>query len=350
MHDTVPSLRFGTNISHWLSQSELDREAMKTFFTRGDTTTIADWGMDHIRLPVDYPLFENEGWPGHYSEEGLAWIDRALDWCEAEGLWCVLDMHILPGHVFFSECRNYNTLFDTASPAHRRGRDLWRMLARRYKGGKIVFEILNEPIARDCRVWNEFARTLHAAIREEAPDQWIMVPSNEWDHVRNFDSLHWFDDAKTLYTFHFYEPLLFTHQNAPWISWMARLGGDKVPYPGPFDHAILGIDSGFPLDLAFMNKAPYGPGFLESLLRPVLEFRAAHKAQVYCGEFGTVTFAPPEDRLRWYGDLCALFVKHRIGFANWDYKSDDFGIRDYSGNVNGRLLETLQKAKNRVPE
>jgi len=56
--------------------------------------------MDHIRLPVDYPLIENEGWPGNYSEEGLGWIDRAIDWCEAAGLWCILDMHNLPGHVF----------------------------------------------------------------------------------------------------------------------------------------------------------------------------------------------------------------------------------------------------------
>jgi len=347
MSNTAPSVRFGTNISHWISQSALDRDIMRTFFTRDDAATISRWGMDHIRLPVDYPLFESEGWPGHYSQEGLGWIDRALDWCEAEKLWCVLDMHVLPGHVFFAESRAHNAIFDPQSPARRRALEIWRMLARRYKGRKVVFEILNEPIAQDNDAWNELARSFHAAIRQEAPDQWIMVPSNEWDHVKNFSSLHFFEDARTLYTFHYYEPILFTHQNASWIPWMNQLAGAKVPYPGPFNHSILEIDSGFPLDLAFMRKAPYGAEFLESLLAPVLDFRSKHGAQVYCGEFGTVTFSPPEDRLRWYGDLCSIFARHGIGFANWDYKSDDFGIKDYSGKVNGRLLETLQRAAER---
>ncbi len=59
-----PSLHFGTNISHWLSQSTLDRHEMGRYFTRDDCDRIASWGMDHIRLPVDFPLIENEGWPG----------------------------------------------------------------------------------------------------------------------------------------------------------------------------------------------------------------------------------------------------------------------------------------------
>ena len=320
---------------------------MRTFFTRDDAATIAGWGMDHIRLPVDYPLFENDGWPGHYSQEGLAWIDRTLDWCDAERLWCVLDMHVLPGHVFFAENRSHNAIFDPQSPARRRAHEIWRMLARRYRGRKVVFEILNEPVALDNDAWNELARSLHAAVRTEVPDQWIMVPSNEWDHARNFASLHAFEDARTLYTFHYYEPMLFTHQNAPWIPWMAQLAGARVPYPGPFNHPILEIDTGFPVDLAFMRKAPYGPEFLESLLKPVVDFRSKHRAHVYCGEFGTVAYSPSEDRLRWYADLCSIFASHEIGYANWDYKSDDFGIRDYSGKVNGRLLEALQRAAKR---
>ena len=31
-----PSLHFGTNISHWLSQSTLDRHEMGRYFTRDD--------------------------------------------------------------------------------------------------------------------------------------------------------------------------------------------------------------------------------------------------------------------------------------------------------------------------
>ena len=339
-----PSLHFGTNISHWLSQSTLDRQEMGRYFTRDDCNRIASWGMDHIRLPVDYPLIENEGWPGNYSEEGLGWIDRAIDWCEAAGLWCILDMHNLPGHVFFQEYRAINSIFDPQSPTSKRAMDLWRMLARRYTGKKVVFEILNEPIAKECAQWNDFARTVHAVIRSEAPDQWIMVSSNDWGHVNTFSRLSPIEDLRTVYTFHFYEPLLFTHQNAPWVSFMKMLEGIKVPYPGPFDHSILDIKTGFPMDFGFMKNAPYGRHFLESLLEPVIQFKNKNKVPVYCGEFGSVAWAPQEDRLHWYRDVVELFIKHGFGFANWDYKSDDFGIVGTSGVVDTKLLAVLKNA------
>jgi len=65
---------------------------------------------------------------------------------------------------------------------------------------------------------------------------------------------------------------------------------------------------------------------------------------VYCGEFGSVAWAPNDDRLRWYRDVVDLFVKHGFGFANWDYKSDDFGIVNTSGVVDTKLLAVLQNA------
>ena len=340
----VPHLNFGTNISHWLSQSTLDRREMERYFTRDDVDRIASWGMDHIRLPVDFPLIENDGWPGNYSEEGLSWVDRAIDWCETAGLWCILDMHALPGHVFFKDYRDINTVFDPQSPTHKRAVDLWRMLARRYKGKMVVFEILNEPIAQKSEIWYDFAGKVHAAIRSEAPDRWIMVSGNDWGHVRSFSKLSLIKDDKTVYTFHFYEPFLFTHQNAPWVSFMKLLEGTKVPYPGPFDHSILDIKTGFPMDFGFMKNAPYGRQFVESILEPVIQFKNQNHVPVYCGEFGSLVWAPPNDRLLWYQDMVELFIQHGFGFANWDYKSDDFGIMNTAGTIDEKLLMVLQNA------
>jgi len=340
----APSLKFGTNISHWLSQSTLDRDIMKKVFTQADVKLIADWGMDHIRLPVDYPLIENEGWPGKYSEEGLSWIDRALQWCEASGLWCILDMHVLPGHSFMAEYRTFNTLFAENSPTFRRACDIWRMLAKRYRNQRVVFETLNEPIAPDNKQWNRFAAILHASIRQENSEQWIIVPSNEWDHAVNFKDLSPIGDDTTIYTFHFYEPLLFTHQKAWWIPFMERLGDVSVPYPGPFDHPILNTFSGFPVELDFMKNGPYGTSFFESQLKPILDFVKKTGAMAYCGEFGCITLAPASDRLTWYDDLAHVLVKNGIGFANWDYKSEDFGIVDCNDTVNAGLLKILQDA------
>ncbi|NLZ44340.1 MAG: glycoside hydrolase family 5 protein [Clostridia bacterium] len=353
-----PSLRFGTNIGHWLSQSSLDRNHLIEFFTEADVERIAAWGMDHIRLPVDYALFEHDGDPFAFSEEGLSWIDRAVEWTRRAGLWMVLDMHCLPGHHFMVTGR-YNLIWDHDSPQHRRALAIWAMLDRRYRGqDHVVLEILNEPVARHDGEWNELAAKLHAVIRAQNPESWLMIPSNSWDNAGKFSTLKPVNDSRVVYTFHFYEPMLFTHQGAPWVPQLALFDGRKVPYPGPLTKELL---EGFPcndLESAFhflqisedlrpmyrrMFEVPYGRDFLAGFLQPVLEFREKVGAPVYCGEFGVITKAPEEDRLRWYADFASLCRENGIGMANWNYKSNDFGLVDRVGRVNERLLKVLQE-------
>ena len=50
----------GINLGGWLSQSNLQREHLDTFITRDDIKQIAEWGLDHIRLTVDYALIQDE--------------------------------------------------------------------------------------------------------------------------------------------------------------------------------------------------------------------------------------------------------------------------------------------------
>ena len=58
------TVKRGTNISHWLSQSNQRGQARKTFFTAEDVKRIAGWGFDHIRLPID----EEQMWDDHGQE------------------------------------------------------------------------------------------------------------------------------------------------------------------------------------------------------------------------------------------------------------------------------------------
>src|SRR5215217_153351 len=43
----------GTNISHWLSQSNRRAEERLKFFTEKDVQYLAGIGFDHLRIPVD---------------------------------------------------------------------------------------------------------------------------------------------------------------------------------------------------------------------------------------------------------------------------------------------------------
>jgi len=62
----------GVNLGGWLSQYEgnLQRNPdghFDEFITKQDIAQIASWGMDHIRVPFDYPLIEDDGAPFRYT-------------------------------------------------------------------------------------------------------------------------------------------------------------------------------------------------------------------------------------------------------------------------------------------
>ena len=64
----------GMNLGGWFSQCDHTRERYETFITRADIERIAGWGLDHVRVPVDYNLVEEED--GTYKEEGFGYIQR----------------------------------------------------------------------------------------------------------------------------------------------------------------------------------------------------------------------------------------------------------------------------------
>ena len=52
-------------------------------------------GFDHVRLPFNARgLIDDQG---ELIADGVAHIDRLIDWCEARGLWVLLDLHGAPG-------------------------------------------------------------------------------------------------------------------------------------------------------------------------------------------------------------------------------------------------------------
>ena len=44
----------GINLGGWLSQCDHTKERHETFITEEDIRNISLWGVDHVRVPVDY--------------------------------------------------------------------------------------------------------------------------------------------------------------------------------------------------------------------------------------------------------------------------------------------------------
>nr|MCR4797091.1 glycosyl hydrolase family 5 [Lachnospiraceae bacterium] len=51
----------GVNLGGWISQfDKYDKAHFDSFITEADIDNIASLGFDHVRVPVDYVLFEEE--------------------------------------------------------------------------------------------------------------------------------------------------------------------------------------------------------------------------------------------------------------------------------------------------
>lgn len=324
-------IRRGTNISHWLSQSDRRGEDRERWFTRDDVNQIADWGFDHIRLPFD----EVQLWSETEKREPEAWhlMESALDWCQTADLRVVADFHILRSHFLNRE--GTPTLF-TDQDQLDRFLALWVDLSKELQSWStdfLAYEILNESLARDPAVWNRVSGEAFRLLRDREPDRTIVLGSNSNESTRIDESLTIPDDRLCLLTFRNFNPMAVTHYGAGWTSNGAYNG--PITYPGPSvsEADIAELDPDLRVGMEEFT-AVYNRERMLADLQPPLRRSRETGLPLYCGEFGVHYKAPIEVRDRWYADIISLFDEHGIAWANWDYKGG-FGLLNSDGSETG---------------
>lgn len=330
-------IRRGTNISHWLSQSNRRGEGRASFFTAKDVEQIASLGFDHIRLPVD----EEQLWDevGGKEPEAFTLLHNAIGWARDNKLRVIVDLHILRSHHF----NEAEKPLWTDPKAQEKFFQLWRELSaelKKYPVSLVAYELMNEPVADDPADWNRLVAQAVRIVRENEPHRKIVIGSNRWQSASTFDQLRIPPgDRDIILSFHFYTPMLITHYKASWNS----IGKYKGPvnYPGllvdpneieKLDPEVAGIVKD--------NNGVYNREKLESLLAKPLKLASEFDLPLYCGEWGALPTAPHEARMQWYRDMRANLEKHGIAWANWDYKGG-FGVVGRNGRPNQDLIEAL---------
>jgi hypothetical protein len=335
----------GINFGGWLSQCEHTKEHYDTFITEKDVQEVAGWGLDHIRVPVDFELLETPD--GEYLDEGFAYIDACITWCEKAHLNLILDLHKTAGYSFINPdaANDPGSLF-TDEGTKLRFYLLWEQFALRYGhlSDHVCFELLNEVVPEDViEEWNHIARRAVEKIRSIAPDIKILIGGVFYNHVTKVKYLDEPYDRNIIYNFHCYEPLVFTHQSAYWVKFMpqdltieypATIGECKEKSKPLIEIAICSCDK--PLD------SMIGPDFFEELFAEAVQIAADRDVPLYCGEYGVVDNASTESTIRWYRDIHSAFEKNGIGRAAWTYKKMDFGvIDDHYAPVKSELIALL---------
>ena len=221
----------GVNLGGWLSQCDHTKERYDTFIVEDDIKEIKSWGLDHIRVPVDYNLVEDE--EGNYLEEGFAYIQKAIDWAGKYGLNMVLDLHKTYGYSF-DAAEEESGFFDNEAYQERFYK-LWDQFASRYGkySDRLAFEILNEVTDKEYSdTWNRISGECIQRIRKFAPDIKILIGGYYNNSIEALKDLSMPVDENIVYNFHCYEPLIFTHQGGWWVPGMDT--SFRMPFDVPY--------------------------------------------------------------------------------------------------------------------
>jgi endoglucanase len=268
-------------------------------------------------------------------------LDKAVDWAEKYGIYLIIDNH------------SFDPVKNTENDIDKILIPVWEQVARRYKdrSNYIIYEILNEPHGISDARWAEVQGMAINAIRRHDTKHFIIVGGVDYNSLEKMLVLPKYSDTKIIYTFHFYDPYLFTHQGAGWGGPPLLTPLAKVPFPYdskrmpriPSELRGTWIES----SLNYDYKRAADVNTLYSTLNKAVSFSKERNVPVFCGEFGVYMInSLNEDRVRWYEIVSAALAKRNISRASWDYYGG-FGIfnsegkRDFNADVNTDVVRAM---------
>jgi endoglucanase len=273
-------------------------------------STIEQAGFNTVRVPIK--------WSAHASLTAPYLVDAAfwkrIDWVVAEA-----KTHHL--HVIL-DLQNYDELVAVPEKHEDRFLAIWRQIAEHYQHEPptVFFELLNEPHNKlDATKWNALLARAIAVIRPTNPNRWIVVGPVSWNKISALSQLMLpVEDKFIVATVHYYDPMTFTHQGAPWEKTSQTWLGNKW----------LGTDA---------EKAVVDHDFADAVA-----WAASHRRPLLLGEFGTYEKAPSESRARWTRYVARSAESHGMAWAYWEFCGNFGAFNPALNQWRTPLLEALQ--------
>ena len=324
-------IKRGTNLSHWLSQSEERGEARQLHIQEDDFARLDSLGFDFVRIPIDEVQFWDED--GDKLPEAWDLLTNALNLAAKHHLRAIVDLHIIRSHYFNAANEggaSANTLF-TSEEAQQQLINMWYQLSdvlKGYSNDSVAYEFMNEPVADDHEQWNQLIAKVHKALREREPQRTLVIGSNLWQGYQTIQYLKVPEgDKNIILSFHYYNPMILTHYGAWWTP-LGQYKG-KVNYPGVLvskEDFEAAPDSIKP-QLEPFTKEEWNIDHIRADFKDAIEAAKKYDLQLFCGEWGVYEPVDRELAYKWYKDMLAVFDEFNIAWTTWCYDAD-FGFWD----------------------
>ena len=313
----------GVNLSHWFAQGPISPAHFRTFVGAEDARRLKALGFRHVRLNVNPDILLDRTDPDVLNEAHLPVLDDAVDLLLAHDLAVIVELH--PEEAFKRRLRRQPGFVPVLA-------EFWRALARHFSTrhpSMLFLEVLNEPNVGEPERWARIQQELLFAMREGAPNHTLIATGGGWGAVDHLLALTPVVDRNVVYSFHLYEPALFTHQGADWgrAAWRYVRA---LPYPSS-PEAVAGVLRGIRNARARAAARAYREerwdvGRLRAAVDRAAHWGRRHHVRLICTEFRVYRpVAPPGDRNAWIRDARTLLERSGIGWTVWDY-AGGFGV------------------------
>ncbi len=304
----------GVNLTNWFQASN-PQSIQFNKFSRTDLERIKSLGADVIRLPINLQGM-TEGSPDYNLNPLFEYmLDQVLDWAEDLQISLILDNHVT------------ESITTAIEPSLIKA---WSNIAERYKNRSnyIYYEILNEPHGISDQQWNKIQLDVLNSIRAIDTTHTVIVGPANWNSYNNLSAMPVYADTNLIYTFHFYDPFVFTHQGASWTDpSMVSLKGVPFPYNSASMPACPAELKGTWIESSLNNYSNDGTeNNVYKLIDIADKFQKNRKVRIYCGELGVyMENASDSNRTYWYSIMRQYLESKNIAWTTWDYQGG-FGL------------------------
>jgi aryl-phospho-beta-D-glucosidase BglC (GH1 family) len=308
-----------------LGQEKYDlffNEFYKNYFTEPDAQYVQSLGLNLIRIPINYHLFEDDMNPGVIKKQAFEHLDRVIELCAKYKIYTIIDLHALPGSQnqhWHSDNPTHKAMFWVQKSFQDRVVNLWEVIANRYKNQPWVagYDLINEPADPTAKMVFPYFKRLYEAVNKVDPNHIMFLEGNRY--AVDFD----------MFT-EIWDNVVYTNHDYADPGFMA--GG---PYPGISKGRYVDRDT---VEADFLKKS---------------EFMFKNRVPVWVGEFGPVyTGDPVKDEMRYQvlKDQLANYDKYNVSWCIWLYK--DLGLQAIVAQDENtpymKLVSDFLKKKNRL--
>ena len=259
-----------------------------------DFRNIREHGFDTVRIPANWANHASTTAPYTIDPVWMTRVTAMVDAGLANGLNVIIDSHYFP-----------DLYADPAANTDRLAA-LWRQIGAKLANrprARLWFEIVNEPHdgLTSANLWATIGPAL-AAIRATNPDRPVIVGGGDYSTVNALATLNLPNDPNVWPTFHYFDPMDFTHQGATWISPVPPLGR---AYGTTWDKAEVAAN-----------------------VQKVKAFVVRTGKVPFIGETGAYTTVPLSQRVAYHSAVHKAFAAIGVAQCEWAY-TNTFQFYDY---------------------